>query len=167
MQEWVRGLHLRNRYALRLGLGLAVGWSLLGLLAGIPGIAIATACVQLLCGLAAAYGGRRTDVGRQTVAQVLGLRRYLKRLPPQEAKSLVHRDPDYFFSMLPYAMALGVEKSFAKSFRGRPFPPCSYLTVGVYHRMTALEWAQLARQTAVSLDAQYRRLFLERLTGRQ
>lgn len=166
MQDWVRGLHLRNRQALLMGLGLAAAWCLLGLLAGIPGIAAASAGVQLLCGLACVYGGRRTAVGRQTVAQVLGLRRYLKRLSPKEAQALIRRDPDYFFTMLPYAMALGVEKSFAKSFRGRPFPPCAYLTTGSYHRMTALEWARLMGQTAASLDAQYKRLFSERLLGK-
>lgn len=166
MQDWVRGLHLRNRQSLLLGLGLALVWCILGLLAGIPAVTAGMAGVQLLCGLATVYGGRRTAVGRQTISQVLGLRRYLKRLSPQEAQGLIRRDPDYFFAMLPYAMALGVEKPFAKSFRGRPFPPCAYLTTGGYHRMTALEWARLMGQTAASLDAQYKRLFLERLLGK-
>ena len=81
----------------------------------------------------------------------------------KEAQSLIRRDPDYFFTMLPYALALGVEKPFAKSFRGKQFPPCSYLSTGDYDRMTALEWALLTGQIAGALDAQHRRLFLEKL----
>lgn len=163
IQDWVKGLHLRDRFARRLGLGLTLVWLLLGFAAGIPLVALIASGVQLLGGLAFAYGGRRNPVGRQTVSQLLGLRRYLKRLPPKEAQTLVRRDPDYFFTMLPYAMALGVEKSFAKSFRKKQFPPCSYLTTGVYHKMTASEWAQLAAEVANALDAQQKRLSLEKL----
>ena len=102
-------------------------------------------------------------MGRQTVSQLLGLRRYLKRLSPKEAQTLIRRDPDYFFTMLPYAMALGVEKPFARSFRGKQLPPCSYMTTGVYHKMTAAEWTQMATEVANALDAQHKRLFLEKL----
>ena len=163
MQDWVKGLHLRDRFARRLGLVLAVVWMLLGFAAGIPLVALLAAAMQILCGLGFAYGGRRNPVGRQTVSQLLGLRRYLKNLNPKEAQTLVRRDPDYFFTMLPYAMALGVEKSFAKSFRGKQFPPCSYLTTGVYHKMTAEEWTQMAADIANALDAQQKRLLLEKL----
>ena len=163
MQDWVKGLHLRDRFARRLGLSLVLVWLLLGFAAGIPAIALFAAGTQILGGLGFAYGGRRNPVGRQTVSQLLGLRRYLKRLSPKEAQTLIRRDPDYFFTMLPYAMALGVEKSFAKSFRGKQFAPCSYLTTGVYHKMTAEEWTQMATEVAAALDAQQKRLLLEKL----
>ena len=163
MQDWVKGLHLRDKFARRVSLALLLVWLLLGFAAGIPAIALFAAGMQFLGGLGFAYGGRRNPVGRQTVSQLLGLRRYLKRLSPKEAQTLVRRDPDYFFTMLPYAMALGVEKSFAKSFRGKQFPPCSYLTTGAYHKMTAAEWTQIATEVANALDAQQKRLFLEKL----
>ena len=51
----------------------------------------------------------------------------------------------------------------AKSFRGKRFPPCSYLTTGVYHKMTAEEWTQMAVEIANALDAQEKRLLLEKL----
>ena len=163
IQDWVRGLHLRDKFSMGLAFALCLLWILIGLCAGIVGIALAVVALQLLCGLGSAYGGLRTPVGRQTVTQMLGLRRYLKRMSPEEASKLIRRDPDYFFTMLPYAMALGVEKPFAKSFRGRPIEPCSYLSTGSYHRLTALEWAQLTGQIAAALDAQQRRLSLEKL----
>ena len=163
MQDWVRGLHLRDRFARRLGLILLLVWLLLGFAGGVPGVALFAAGAQLLAGIGYAYGGRRNPVGRQTVAQLLGLRRYLKRLSPKEAQTLLRRDPDYFFTMLPYALALGVEKPFAKSFRGKQFPPCSYLTAGIGHRMTAQEWAQLMSEVAAALDAQQKRLVFEKL----
>lgn len=163
IQDWVRGLHLRDRFARWLGLALTLVWLLIGVAAGIPGVALFVAGVQLLCGLAFAYGGRRTPVGRQTVNQLLGLRRCLKRLSPKDAKRLLRRDPDYFFTMLPYAIALGVEKPFAKSFRGKQFPPCAYLTTGNSHGMTAQEWVQLTSQTVAALDSLQRRLLVEKL----
>lgn len=166
MQDWVKGLHLRGRRYRLFGLAAAALWLLLGALAGIPWVTGLTALLQLLCGLAVTYGGRRTPTGRQTVSQILGLRRYLKRLSPKDAHLLTQRYPNYFFSMLPYALALGVEKPFAKSFRGKRFPPCAWLTDGSYRRMTALEWARLLDGTAEALDQQYHRLFLDRLLGK-
>ena len=166
MQDWVKGLHLHNKQALYLGLGLAALWCLLGIMAGIFNVTVCVAASQLLCGLMCAYGGRRTILGRQTVSQVLGFRRYLKHLSPEDAYRIRRADPDYFFTMAPYAMALGVAKPFAASFRGKRFSACSYLTTGMDGQMTASEWYLLMERAVQSLDARHKRLFLERLTGK-
>jgi hypothetical protein len=166
MQDWVKGLHLRDKSALYLGLGLALVWCLLGLVTGILNVTACVAGAQLLCGLAAAYGGRRTAIGRQTLSQALGLRRYLKKLPPKEALRVLRHDPEYFFDMAPYAMALGVGKEFSAAFKKKRLGACPWLTTGMDGHMTASEWYRLMLRTEQLLDARQKRLFLERLTGR-
>ena len=167
MQDWVKGLHLHNKRAMYIGLGLAALWCLLGLMAGIFSVTACVAVAQLLCGLMCAYGGRRTILGRQTMSQVLGFRRFLKKLSPEDAYRIRRADPDYFFTMAPYAMALGVGKPFAASFRGKRFSSCAYLTTGMDGHMTALEWYQVMDRAVQALDARHKRLLLERLTGKQ
>lgn len=166
MQDWVKGLHLHDKSALTLGLGLAALWSLLGTMAGIWNVTVCVSAAQLLCGLACAYGGRRTALGRQTVSQFLGFRKYLKRLSPKDALRISKTDPDYFFTMAPYALAMGVQKSFAASFKGKRLSSCTYLTTGMDGHMTAAEWCQLMERAVQSLDHRQKRLFLERFLSK-
>lgn len=166
MQDWVRGLHLNGKSSLILGLSLAGIWTLLGAIAGIWNVSLCVSAAQLLCGLACAYGGRRSALGRQTVSQFLGFRKYLKTLSPKEAQRICRTDPDYFFTMAPYALAMGVQKPFSASFKGRRMPHCSYLTTGMDAHMTAAEWSQIMERAMHSLDHRQKRLFLERFMGK-
>ncbi len=166
MQDWVKGLHLHDKTALAIGLGLAILWSLLGAMAGIWNVSVCVCAAQLLCGLACVYGGRRTPLGRQTVAQFLGFRKYLKKLSPQDAQRISRSDPDYFFAMAPYALAAGVQKPFAASFKGKRLSACPYLTTGMDGHLTASEWCQVMERAVHSLNHRQKRLFLERFMGK-
>ena len=166
MQDWVRGLHLNDKTAMLLGLSVAAVWTLLGAMAGIWNVTLCVSAAQLLCGLACAYGGKRTVLGRQTVSQFLGFRKYLKRLSPKETQRIMRSDPDYFFTVAPYALALGVQKPFAASFKGKRLGGCSYLTTGMDGHLTAAEWCQLMERAMHALDYRQKRLFLERFIGK-
>lgn len=166
MQDWVRGLHLRSKPSMTLAVLLCGVWMLLGMASGIWNVAICVIAAQLICGLATGYGGRRTPLGRQLLAETLGLRRYLNNLTPQDIQRICRIDPDYFFSMAPYALALGVLKPFARKFGNRRFPPCSYLSTGSTTPKTAYEWAKILDHAADSLDARQLRMSLERFLHR-
>ena len=166
IQEWIQGLHLRNRTALYLGLGIAVVWIALGILAEESSLAIGMVAFQLLTGLAWAYGGRRTPIGRQTTSQILGLRAYLKNLPAEDLDRIRRTEPDYFFTMAPYAMALGIDAAFARQFGPQRLNPCPWLTTGMDGHMTALEWSREMRRAADCLDEHQKRLPWEQLMGR-
>ena len=166
IQEWVQGLHLRNKPMLILGLAVGAVWFILGIFAGEAGLAAGMVAFQLLVGLAWAYGGRRTPIGRQTAAQVLGLRAYLKNIPPEELSRIQATDPDYFFTMAPYALALGVDQAFARQFGRVRMNPCNWLTSGMDGHMTALEWSSQMRRAADLLDEHQKRLPWERLMGK-
>ena len=129
--------------------------------------ALLSVVCQFLAGLAAAYGGKRSDLGRYNAMQVLGLRHYLKTIGKDDIHRQMQMDPDYFFSMMPYALALGVDKAFAKQFGRRPMPRCSYLVVaGVNGKMNAGEWAKFLREAADILDYRQKRLRFERFLMR-
>jgi len=143
-----------------------VFWLLLGMMANLLNVALCVAGAQLLCSLAWVYGSRRTQTGRGNVAQVLGLRSYLKHLSAQDTKRISKIDPDYFFTMAPYALALGVQKQYAQAFGKKRLSGCPYLTTGMDAHMSAAEWMHVMQRTADSLDARQKRLPLERLMGR-
>jgi hypothetical protein len=137
-------------------------WIVLGILAGQVWIPLGSAIAQLLLGYFAAYGGRRSELGRVSAAQILGLRAYMKGIGKEEISRLCNADPDYFFNMVPYALAMGITHPFAKCFAGKKLTPCPYLMCGIQNRRTAAEWAAILADTADRMDARQRRMQLEK-----
>lgn len=145
-------LHLRQREALPVGILCCLLWVAVSVLTDRPIAGLFSAGVQILAGIFTTWGGRRTKSGRQIACQILGLRHYLAGARREEIKEELGKNPDYFFEMIPYAMAFGVENAFAKRFGGRILPQCSYLDADRASKRNAREWAVLMRQTAEKLD---------------
>lgn len=162
IQDVAYRTHLRGKVPVYLGLGCMLVWILLGLLSGMVWIPMGAAFGQLLLGYFAAYGGRRSELGRSDARQILGLRHYLKHMPRQELTRLLETDPDYFFALAPYALALGVIKPYSAAFSRRPLEPCPYLLVRTRGKLDAQDWGQLMADTADKMDAKFRRLMLEK-----
>ena len=155
-------IHLSRRMPIVIGILAAAVWLLIGLFCGQILIVLIYVAVHLLVGFAAAYGGRRSDMGRQQMKQILGLRKYLKHMNKEEVQRTWANDPEFFYNMAPYAMALGVGKRFARSFGKRPVPPCPYLIVNLRERLYAEDWMLIMEETAKAMNAHLRRMDLER-----
>ena len=161
IQSGMYRLHLRNKLPVVLALAVSLLWIGLGIWAGQWVIGLCCAAVQLLAGLMAAYGGRRSELGRQNATQILGLRRYFKTVERAELVRIQKNDPEYFYNLLPYAMALGVESAFARRFGSQKIPPCPYFSCGVGSSLTAEDWTRFFRETAMILDERWHREELE------
>ena len=166
IQGGFKYLHLRKKYPLWISLILWAIWIILGHMALEPIVATCVSTVQVLTGLAAAYGGRRTDVGKQAIQEILGLRKHMKTVSKEELQRILTVNPEYFHSLAPYAVAMGVDQTFAKRFAGLRMPPCPYLSVGRENHLTALEWSQRLRAVIRAMDEHQTQLFLDRLLGR-
>lgn len=154
--------HLRGKTRVYIGLVCVAVWIVLGILCGEWIIPTLAALGQMLMGYFAAYGGRRSDVGRQDAGRILGLRHYLKKISKEDLTRLQKTDPDYFFNMAPYALSLGVIVPFAKQFGPRKLDQCPYLVTRVHGKRTAEEWAYLFADAADAMDARYRRMEVEK-----
>ncbi len=162
IQKAMYRLHLRGLTTVLMGLGCGVLWLGLGIWAGQWLIGACCVLSQALCGLMAAYGGRRSELGRQNATQLLGLRHYLKNADRAELKRIQENDPEYFYNLLPFALALGVEVPFSRRFGPKKMPACPYFICGVKEKMTAEEWTMFFRETAQILDQRYQRMELEK-----
>lgn len=165
IQEMAYRTHLRGKVPVYIGLVCIAIWILLGVLCTQVWIPLCSAVGQNLLGYFAAYGGRRSDVGRHDAGQILGLRAYLKKVDTAELERLQEQDPEYFFQMAPYALALGVLKPFARNFGNRKLEQCPYIVTRVQGRRTAGEWAQLMVEVADAMDERHRRMMVERWTA--
>ncbi len=163
IQKWGEGLLLQDKSPLWLGIVLSAVWILIGLLAGQIVVALILSLSQLLAGLMTSFGGRRTHQGRLIQGQVVGLRRYLKTFSADQKQLICQQEPDYFHNMAPYALALGVDKVFAKRFGKEKIDPCPYLTTGMDGHRTAGEWSELFRRALEAMSARERKLPLEKL----
>ena len=162
IQEVPYRTHLRGKIPVYMGLVCVLIWIVLGLLCGQIWIPLGAAVGQWVFGYFAAYGGRRTDVGRYDAGRILGLRHYLKHIPRDSISRLMSNDPDYFFNLAPFALALGVINPFAKAFSRRKLNQCPYLVSRVHGKRTAEEWAKMLSSTADMMDQRYRRMMVER-----
>ena len=167
IQDVAYRTHLRGKVPVYIGLAAFLLWILLGLLCGQVWIPLCCVLGQWIIGYFAAYGGRRSDLGRHDAGQVLGLRRYLKRLPREEIGRLMDNDPDYFFNMAPYALAMGVINPYARTFGRRKLEQCPYLYTRVTGKRTAEDWGHLMADAADMMDAKSRRMQIEKWTAVQ
>ena len=163
MLDWAGCLLLREKGKFRRWLILAAVWLAMGLLAGQWHMVLTIWFITLLGGLMFKFGGRRTETGRQVFGQVTGLRRYLKTVSQTNLERICKEDPDYFFSMAPYAMALGVDKRFARQFGSRRIDRCPYLTTGMDGHRTAKEWNELVCRTLEIMEGPSRISLIEKL----
>ena len=166
LQRGACRIHSHDKLELWVSLLGAVLWLLLSIAAGEWNVAACVLPAQFLAGLAAGYGGRRTPEGMQVMAELLGLRRYLRSIPGEELKRLLKLNPNYYYDLAPYALALGADRAFARQMDKRKLPVCTWLTTGMDGHLTAKEWNRLLRDTVNALDAVQKRLPWERLLGK-
>ena len=164
IQEGMYRLHLRYKLPLLISLGIGLVWIVLGIFCGQWIAAALSVCLQWLVGLMAAYSGRRSDLGRQNAAMVLGLRHYLKKIPPEDLTRLQNNDPEFFYNMLPYAMALGVGKAFSRAFGRKKQEQCPYFYCGINARMNAADWAKFLHEAIEILDSRQRRMEFDKFS---
>ena len=157
---------LRRKTPLFLGLICAGIWLLLGVFASDAVTVCLMVIFQFLAGMSIAYGGRRTELGQQAMEQILALRRYMRKVSKQELHQILKHNPSYFHQLAPYALAMDVDRAFARRFARLRLGECTYLVSGMRGQMTAAEWAKLLRTTVQTLDQKANRLPIDRLTGR-
>lgn len=139
-------------------------WLVLGIAAGQFVLALALVASQILLGILGAFGGRRTVWGRAQFIQIFSLRRYLRTASPAELERISKINPEYFYTLAPYAMALGVGKRFASRFGRMQLPPCTYLELPKQEEsMTPAQWMQRMLYARQKMDARYRGFRKERI----
>lgn len=162
IQEFAYHILSRSKTRSWTALAICLFWVLLGAIAGQPWIPLAAVVFQLLMGFFAAYGGMRTELNRSEAGEILSLRRFMKRIPRPEAARLQKVNPEYFFRMAPYAIALGVDKPFAAAFGRRKIEQCPYFITKVSGSRTAEDWMRLMNQAVTIMDDRYRRMQMEK-----
>lgn len=165
LQSWADSLFSRHRGTLVFGLVLCAVWIILCVQANTYTLDLWIILLQLLAGLMTTFGGRRTEAGRQLLAEVLGFRVYLQSIPRVQLQHIRRQNPDYFHSLSPYALALGCDQLYASRFGRDMQPPCPYITGVPQKPMTAAEWNKILRRIANSMESRMRQMPLEKLAG--
>ena len=158
IQHWTQGVFLHHRIRLWTALGMSVLWLILGLAIGQLSLALLSVSIQLIAGFLAAFGGRRSEDGKLAMGQVLSLRSHLSRLSSRKVQQYCQENPNYFFDMIPEAMAMGCDKAFARRFGKSRLPACPYIIASDTRGLTAAQWSQLMRQILDGMTARQRQM---------
>ena len=163
IQSWGYALLSAEKRRLWIALVLCGLWIGLSAAAGMASAGFGFAAGQLFAGLLLALGGRRTTAGKQAMAEAMGLGRYLAGVNAQQMLLICRNNPDYFHQMMPYAIALGVDKRFAKGFGKLPIGPCPYISIGTESTMRATQWRSIYRRVLGAMSAREQNLWLENI----
>ena len=165
IHTWAEAIVSYRKDRLYVSLGLILAWLVLTLFAGTAAVDIWVILGQFLAGLMVTFGGRRTPDGRRACAEVLGLGRYMLTLSRLQTDYVCQNNPDYYYDMAPYAIALGVDRSFSSKFGKRPLEPCPYLNAPVSGRMSASQWNGILLRTVQLMNRKYRGLAADNILG--
>ena len=159
-------LPLREKTPLWTALGCGVVWIALGLLTRELHQALPMVIFQFAAGIGAAYGGKRSEMGLRYLSQIRGLRRHMTTTANFDMQQMLQQNSNYFYELAPFALALGVDRSFARRFGKLPLPEESYLVCEHAREMTASKWAARLRKAADVLNQRQKRLPYEQLRGK-
>ena len=158
IQSGGKCLPLRDKSPLLTALGCGTVWIALGLLAGDLQQAIPMVIFQFLAGIAASFGGKRSETGLRYMSQLWGLRRFMTGIGSFDLQQLIQQNPNYYYELAPYALALGVDRSFSRRFGKTTLPEESYLLCGAPREMTAAQFASRLRRAADVLNQRQKKL---------
>ena len=161
IQFWPEGLFLHHPSRLWMAAIVCVMWLAIGIAIGQFSLALLAVFLQAAAGFLAFFGGRRTDDGRTAMGQTLRLRGYFGKISDVQLHQLCKDNPDLFFDLAPYALALGCDKRLARKFGKSRMPVCPYIRVSNARGLTALQWSQLMRQILGSMAARRRKFSLD------
>lgn len=161
IQFWPQGVFLHHRSRLWVAAVLCVLWLAMGIAIGQFPLALLAVALQVVAGFLAAFGGRRTDEGRMAMGQTLSLRRYFRKLTEKQVQQMCRDNPEVFFDLAPYALALGSDGAFARRFGKSRLPVCPYIQAGNTRGMTAQQWGQMMRHILDGMTARQRKMPLE------
>lgn len=156
IQSGGKCIPLRNKLPLWVGLGCGLVWIFIGGLTHSLSRVVPMVLFQYVAGIFVAYGGKRSELGQRALAQMLGLRRHMTGATTFDMQMLQQKNPDYFHEMLPYALAMGVDRQFARRFEGKEeMPDGGWLKNAP--PMNPQRWATRLRQVADSMQKACRR----------
>lgn len=163
MQLWLGDLRLHGKQNLLITAIGGGAWLLLSLLGGRVDLGLWMLVGLLVGGVMLECGGRRTEYGRYTKAQVLGLRHYLKTVSIKDLQRISAQNPEYYHTLAPYALALDVGKQFAGGFGKLRLPPCPYLVSDTEAHLTAMQYYERLDGVVRLMEAKKNRRFLDKL----
>lgn len=161
IQFWPQGVFLHHRPRILVASVMCLLWLAIGIAIGQLPLALLAVLIQVLGGFLAAFGGRRTEEGRMAMGQTLSLRRNLRKISVSQVQQLCRDNPEFFFDMVPDAMALGCDAAFARRFGKSKLPVCPYIQARDTRSLTAKQWCQLMRGILDSMTARQKKMPLD------
>lgn len=165
IQEGMGCLHFRGKAALKLAAIAAVLLLAAGFLCGCTGYGLGALAWNLLAGMMAFYGGKRSDNGERIYTEILGLRRHMRKASPTDLRRILASNRNYYFELAPYALAFGLDKQFAEKFGDARLPACTWLVSGIDSRRAPYWYPQL-RDAYRAMIRERKPTFAERIFGK-
>lgn len=165
IQSGMSCFHLRGKSSLKLSCIAVLLLLCAAFLCGCGVYGLAAAIWNLIAGFLAFYGGRRTDNGKRIRSEIFALRRHMRKAGKTDLQRILASNRNYYFELAPYALALGLDKSFAEKFGNARLPACTWLVTGIDSR-TAPDWYPQLREVYMAMTRDRKPTLAERIFGK-
>ncbi|MBR4309380.1 MAG: DUF2207 domain-containing protein [Oscillospiraceae bacterium] len=152
VQKAIRSWHSVGRWFF-LGLGL-ISAVILFRAAGkadLGGFMFLNLALQGFCAFVTRFGGKHTAAGEETVDDLMGFGRYISHINADSARSILRKDPQYFYRALPYAEILGRDRRFVRYFGKACAETCPWMRDERNPDLHATEFYSLYKELLVYL----------------
>ena len=125
--------------------------------AGNTPVMLLAVAMAALCAYACLHGGKRSENGTQMISQALGFRKFLKTASANHLMTMLRRDSQYYYKMLPYALSLGLDEAFTRKFGGTELEACAWYSEDQPLPRAPMEFLEHLRETLALLEISIRR----------
>lgn len=120
------GYYLSDWRKVAIGASCGLLLLILGGLGHVAAIMAPTVALSAFLAWRTVHGGRLSAYGTQVLEQTMGFRRFLLHGDTYHLMQMAHRDPQYFYKILPYAEAMGQGRRFVAAFQDVNLEPCQW-----------------------------------------
>ena len=121
-------------------------------------VSAASIAATMIAAICAMFVRKRTDDGLRWFGQILGLKNFIERAEKDRIEALVAQNPNYFYSVLPYAYVLGVTDTWAKKFEQiglQPPPPAWYSGYYANNLFTTMVFMNMFNHSMYSINSSF------------
>ena len=121
-------------------------------------LAVAAVAATMITAVCAMFIRRRTKLGTELLGKILGFQNFIEKAEKERIEKLVEENPNYFYSVLPYAYVLGVTDKWADNFEKigiQPPPPPWYFGYGMNNLFTMMVFMNMFNTSMNSMNTSF------------
>ncbi|MHB1314485.1 MAG: DUF2207 domain-containing protein [Christensenellales bacterium] len=141
-----------------LGIAFAVYLVFMGFVFDFLLLGVASVAATMVTAVCTMFIRKRTTYGASLLGKILGFKNFMEKAEKDRIEKLIEANPNYFYSVLPYAYVLGVTEKWAENFEKigiQPPPPAWYAGYGSGNLFSAMVFMHMINSSMNTMNSSF------------